>query len=72
MSTLLFSTVDEFMCTESLKLQTYSFGNHLLQSSVSYLLFMICYIAIKIKISSSKGKLIYHGNLVYDIWSQMR
>lgn len=36
-----------------------------------YLFFILCYIAIKMKIRSLKGKIIYHGNLVYDIWNQM-
>lgn len=37
----------------------------------SCLFFVISYIAIKMKIRGSKGKLIYHGNLVYDILNQM-
>lgn len=43
---------------------TNSFGNLSQQPAMPYLFFMICYIAIKMKIRSSKGKLIYHGNLV--------
>lgn len=43
---------------------TNSFGNLSQQPAMPYLFFVICYIAIKLKIRSPKGKLIYHGNLV--------
>lgn len=45
-------------------MQTNTSGNISQQPTMPYLFFMVCYIAIKMKIRNSKDKLIYHSNLV--------